>query len=168
MELSRVASTPRPTSILGTGAGAGAPLSTLSTGFGSGYGTGAPPSALWTGSVPAAFLWQVIVGPFICQVFLHSQAGLPLGAGSGAGAFRGVPSSGGVSGTGALPSAVWIDDISGAGDFNDALSAGGVSPAPFAGGSSSSVEHLLQSSALLYWKVKLQGFFFSKHKTPDS
>ena len=100
------------------------------------------------------------MGPFICEVFLHSQTGLPLGAGSGAGAFRGVPSSGGVSGTGALPSAVWIDDISGAGDFNDALSTGGVSPAPFAGGLSSSVEHLLQSSALLYWKVKLQLCFF--------
>ena len=100
---------------------------------------------------------------------LSDYDSVPLGAGSGAGAFRGVPSSSGVSGTGALPGVLWIDDMSGAGAFIRALSTGGALPAPFVGDSSSSVKHLLQSSDLLYWKVKLHIYiFFALHKTTAS
>ena len=116
---------------------------------------------------------------------LHSQASVHLGARSGAGALLDDPSTGGVSGTGALPSALWTGVVSGAGalpvtfwtggvsyagTLPGTLGTGGVSPAPFAGDSSPSLGHPLQSSGLVYWKEKnsQETQIFPKHKTTVS
>ena len=92
----------------------------------------------------------MIVGLAIRQGCLHFQTSVPLGASSGTGALRSALSTGGVSGTGALPSALWTGGVSGAGALPGTSWTGGVSPTPFTGESSSSVEHLFQSSTLLY------------------